>query len=78
MYSAYQTSRRERGAHCEQQPGARLYEQATMDRLFGKPKEKAPRPTLQGATETMEKRGEKQDDRTVSYTHLTLPTSAIV
>ena len=34
-----------------------------MDRLFGKPKEKAPRPTLQGATETMEKRGEKQDDR---------------
>lgn len=34
-----------------------------MDRLFGKPKEKAPRPTLQGANETMEKRGEKQDDR---------------
>ena len=34
-----------------------------MDRLFGKPKEKAPRPTLQGASETMEKRGERQDDR---------------
>ena len=34
-----------------------------MDRLFGKPKEKAPRPTLQGASETMDKRGERQDDR---------------
>ena len=34
-----------------------------MDRLFGRPKEKAPRPTLQDASETMEKRGERQDDR---------------
>ena len=34
-----------------------------MDRLFGKPKEKAPRPTLQDASATMEARGERQDDR---------------
>ena len=46
---------------CERR--AAVHEPAAMDRLFGKPKEKAPRPTLQGATETMEKRGEKQDDR---------------
>ena len=36
---------------------------SAMDRLFGKPKEKAPRATMEGVTEAMEKRGEKQDDR---------------
>jgi charged multivesicular body protein 5 len=40
-----------------------LHQERAMDRLFGKPKEKAPRPTLQDASETMEKRGERQDDR---------------
>ena len=42
---------------------ARSASERTMDRLFGKPKEKAPRPTLQDASATMEARGERQDDR---------------
>ena len=34
-----------------------------MDRLFGKAKPAAPRPTLAGTSETLEKRGETQDER---------------